>query len=184
MTEPPDSSSAPVPPTQSWQHPAARTWEQLRSDCRVMTGRVRGPGGQRRNKVETAVTIEHVPTGIRVRASERRNQAANRQVAQRRLRRALAIEHRDPPGDPRALAAAVAPYRTASGLRVSEDNPDFPTVLAAVLDLLAWHEQQVGPAAAELQLSTGQLIRFLKRVPAAWEHVNRDRRQSGLRPLK
>lgn len=44
-----------------------------------------GPGGQHVNKVSTAATIRHLPTGISVTASDSRSQSANRQLALERL---------------------------------------------------------------------------------------------------
>ena len=68
------------------------TDEQLIAQCRVETLRGSGPGGQHRNKVETAVIITHEPSGLRAEASERRSQEKNRAEAVRRLRVKLAID--------------------------------------------------------------------------------------------
>jgi len=58
-------------------------------DIRIEYYRSRGPGGQRKNKKETAVRIRHIPTGITVIATESRSQVTNRQLALKRLREKL-----------------------------------------------------------------------------------------------
>jgi ribosome-associated protein len=55
----------------------------------VETYRSSGPGGQRKNKTETAVRLTHVQSGITVIATEYRSQAQNRQLAFERLRERL-----------------------------------------------------------------------------------------------
>jgi len=63
--------------------------EKLRQQVVIEPYRSSGPGGQRKNRKKTAIRLTHVPTGTVVIASERRSQAANRQVAFERLRKRL-----------------------------------------------------------------------------------------------
>jgi len=63
-------------------------------DIKVEFFRSSGPGGQNVNKVETAVRISHLPTGIVVSSQESRSQQKNRDQAMRILRARLLEEER------------------------------------------------------------------------------------------
>jgi len=55
------------------------------NDVEEVFCRSSGPGGQHVNKVSTAVTLRHLPTGLSVRVSTSRSQARNRAEAIRLL---------------------------------------------------------------------------------------------------
>ena len=67
-------------------HPFETDPEILKKQVVIETYRSRGPGGQRKNKTETAVRLTHVPSGIVIVATENRSQSQNRSLALERLR--------------------------------------------------------------------------------------------------
>jgi hypothetical protein len=164
-------------------HPATLDLRALDRQCSIQFTRRSGPGGQNRNKVETAVILRHVPTGVVAEAAERRSQQANYKAALFRLRLNLALEIRRP------IAASDPPSelwksRCRNGkLAINPDHDDFPALLAEALDRLEASEMDLKSVAAALTCTPSQLTRFLKSEPRAFSILNRERQRQGRRPL-
>ena len=164
-------------------HPASLPIDTLLADCRVDRTRGSGPGGQHRNKTETAIVITHLPTGVRGEASERRSQAENLAQAKFRLRLELALVVR-------SVESVAEPSRLwrsrAAGERitVSASHDDFPAILAEALDVLATVDWSAAAAAERLGISTSQLVKLLKQEPRGLAMLNRAQAAKGLRPYR
>jgi len=165
-------------------HPAALPIERLLADCEVERTRRGGPGGQHRNKVETAVVIKHLPTGVQGAASERRSQDLNRQAAIQRLRVNLAIECREAVEPGQGPSEVWRSRVRGRQIAVSVEHSDFPALLAEALDRLAANGWDVAAAAEQLGISSSQVVKFLQREPEAFVLLNRERAARQLRPLR
>ncbi len=168
------------------RHPAALAEDELLQQCEIRRTRRSGPGGQHRNKVETAVIMTHLPTGIAAEASERRSQNENQRKALFRLRLKLALAVRlDPAQVLDAPASARWQARVRGGrLSINSEHEDFPALLAEALDVLQAQSYELAAAAAQLGASNSQLVNLLRREPAALVLLNTQRKRRGLQPLK
>lgn len=165
-------------------HPASLSDEVLLGRCEVQRTRGSGPGGQNRNKVETAIRLVDRPTGVEAWASERRSQGQNKAAAVFRLRVKLAIAVREPV-DPGGPASECWRSRVKDGrLAINPGHDDFPTLLAEALDRIAVYGYDVAGAAKALGVSSSQLIKLLKHEPAGLEAVNAKRLERGLGALR
>lgn len=95
--------------------------DALERDCDMEFFVAGGPGGQHRNKVETAVRLTHRPSGLVVTATERRSQSANRDAAYERMaEKLLALQVIQKPRRPTRTPAAVKARRLDGKKRKSE----------------------------------------------------------------
>lgn len=162
-------------------HPASLPIDELLADCRVDRTRGSGPGGQHRNKTETAIVITHLPTGVRGEASERRSQAENLTQAKFRLRLELAVAVRS---SEEIVSPSTLWRSRVAGERitVSASHIDVPAILAEALDVLAATDWSAPAAAERLGISTSQLVKLLKLEPRGLAMLNREQAARGRRP--
>ena len=63
--------------------------ESIKKQTKVIYYKSSGPGGQRKNKRETAVRLHHIPSGLTAIATEQRSQSQNLGLALHRLKERL-----------------------------------------------------------------------------------------------
>ena len=138
--------------------------EALLKQCKEDRYKSGGPGGQRRNKVETAVKLHHAASGASVHANNSRYLQRNPISAGRRLRERIAIKTRAPfnletPNVPDEFTSHIGPKGTFS---INPKNPTYPLVVATALDALKAAGGSYAKAAKALGITTSQMVKFLK----------------------
>ncbi|XP_020590227.1 peptide chain release factor PrfB1, chloroplastic [Phalaenopsis equestris] len=136
-------------------------------DLEISFSRAGGKGGQNVNKVETAVRIVHIPSGVTVRCTEERSQLANKIKALSRLKTKLlviaeeqrAAELKQIRGD--AVKAewgqqirnyVFHPYKLVKDVRTGIETSDITSVMDGDLDsfIKAYLKDKYSAAASEM----------------------------------
>ena len=162
--------------------------EALIAQSEVDRYRASGPGGQHRNKTESAVRLRHKPSGATAIGEDSRSQAENKIHAVRRLRAAIALELREPVAldgyarSPR-LGALVAGGTAPLGARTRLTG-NYWAAIAELLDLLVAGELEIGATAQRLGITTGALSKLLLHDEQVARAVNDLRRARSMRPLR
>jgi len=178
-------TSASTNPSTGWRAILALDDAALLAQCEVDRFRASGPGGQKRNKTDSAVRLRHRPTGLEATAVESRSQHENRARALKRLRLTVALAAREPvdlerytPGEP------LRGRLRASRIEVSTGHADYPLIVAEVFDVLEAAGWRLSEAAAALGLSTAALGRFLEGDPGVFRAAGERRSALGLGALR
>lgn len=162
--------------------------DALIAQCEVDRYRASGPGGQHRNKTESAVRLRHKLTGVSAIGEDSRSQAENKVHAVRRLRSAIALEVREPVGldgyrASSRLAGLVAGGTAPLGARTRLTG-EYWAAIGELLDLLVAGELEIGTTAQRLGITTGALSKLLLHDEQVGRAVNDLRRAKQMRPLR
>jgi hypothetical protein len=175
-----------TPEVPGWRAFLPLSDEDLLAQCEVDRFRASGPGGQKRNKTDSAVRLRHRPTGLESVAVESRSQHENRAKALRRLRVTIALQVREEIADPTQYAPSDAITERMRGQRIAValKNPAYPEVVAEVFDIIEAHGWRLSDAAPALGISTAALGRFLEGDPVVFRAANERRAALGLGVLR
>jgi RF-1 domain len=159
----------------------------LLAKCEVDRYRASGPGGQHRNKTDSAVRLRMLSLKLTAIAEESRSQHDNKDTAVKRMRAQVACKVR--------VEVVTHGYEASSRLREmltagtkplgekTKVKPEFWAPMAELLDVFFASKAQVATAAQLLGISSGALSKMLLHEDTVAKSVNEMRQQFGLRPL-
>lgn len=159
---------------------------ELLAQCRVDCYRASGPGGQKRNKTESAIRLSHQPSGIVAVAEESRSQHENKAKALKRLRRAIAFGLRRTVSPENYRPSDLVQSCMTDGGRIHLGRRDqrYNAVVWEILDVFYAADARVSSAAELIGVNTAHLSKFMRDDPALWRRVNEMRQAAGRKTLK
>ncbi|HTJ45026.1 MAG TPA: peptide chain release factor-like protein [Kofleriaceae bacterium] len=160
------------------------TDDALAAQCEIDRYRASGPGGQHRNKTESAVRVRHKASGLSAIAEESRAQHENKARALKRLREHVAIDLRALVAAPSARLTALVAGGTAPLGERTREKPEYLIAIAELLDVFADAGAEVAACAQRLGVTTGAMSKLLMHDERVARAVNRMRHARGLRPLR
>lgn len=169
-------------PGMSWRSFVQLDDAALFAQCEFDRFRASGPGGQKRNRTDSAVRLRHRPSGLQSEAVESRSQHENRARALRRLRLAIALGLRAPTAEATSDETALLQHLFVDA--PTRIRPADLVSLALLFDALEEHDWRLSDAAAALQTTTAAVGRLLAVDPRVWRAAAQRRTALGLPPLR
>ncbi|MCM8537975.1 MAG: peptide chain release factor-like protein [Lentisphaeraceae bacterium] len=140
--------------------------------CTLDFYKARGPGGQKKNKTESAVRLTHNDSSVAATASEDRKQSVNKSKAIKRLKLELAFTMRCP----------AVPWKGQMDMNPS--NKHYSLFCACLFDHLEENDWQISTVAEAYKLSTNKLIKIISKSDTLWQEVNKRRTSLNHKPLR
>ena len=143
----------------------------LSAVCRITFTKGTGPGGQKRNKTSSAVTVSISEMDVTASDCTERSQNRNRTNALRKLRMQIAFKFRnDHPLPPENMDCSM-------------NSPSYPLFAARLLDV--FEASGFDHRAAAIVCGTTQtgLLKKLYRDPDLWQFFQKRRKDAGLPAL-
>lgn len=159
--------------------------DDLLQQCERTNLQASGPGGQKRNRVYSAVRLDHGVTGLRAEASEHREAGRNLSDAVQKLRLAAAFQGAglvpfvaSADAEPADLPAPPPDF-PAFRAKINPGHRDFPAAVLLGLIALRLGHAEPRPAAERLGITTSQFVKFLKIDKAVFARANDLRTRAG-----
>lgn len=146
--------------------------KELTNRCDIETVRGSGPGGQKSDSTESAVRITDPETNISVRVEESRSQSVNKKKAVRRLKTKYALNQRTKVKPETVSIPKSLKQYFAKGISINPKNSHYPFVVKIVLDVFYSLDGRLSDTADVFNVSTNQLIQFVKNDTDLWTTVN------------
>lgn len=156
---------------------------ELLRKCTVTYFQASGPGGQKRNRVNSAVRLNHLQTGITVVSSDSRSAERNRSAALARMRLQLALS----PWPCREIDEVKTKFPgkwPEFRVQINHKHGDFPNCVFSALHFFNSFQGEIRTTGKKLGTTSSSLVRFFKVNKQVWKTVAEIRKHFGKSLLK